>query len=278
MIDAHKFFEFTLKGRVRKLFRMSRIYLTILLSLFTFAAFAADAPEDLFQKGLEAYQKRDFPAAREAFEAIDRDGHADARVLHNLALTYYQLNQKPHAVALWRKALAVDPGYAAARTGRDLLENRFNMRPFERDALGSRWRHTLEYVSIYEVLWLFAALLSLAGWLVIRYASERRAALDEERPLPTFPLPATLASVLLVVVGLTFVFKLMDTLTERATVVTDSGHVRSLPNDESVALFEIPGGSEVLVRRVQEGWTQVQDSSGSTGWVKAAELLVTSGR
>lgn len=254
---------------------MLRTLLTLLLLSLSTASFAS---EDLFQKGLAAYQNRKYDEARAEFEKIAESGPVTARLLHNLALTYYQLNQKPHALALWRKALAIDPTFRAARTGRELLEGRFNMRPFERDSLSAWLRQSMEFISFFEALWVIAALLSLCGWLWIRYLAERRAALDEERPLPPFPT-AAVASVVLLLVALGLGgLKASYTFTPRATVVTDSASLRSLPAEDGVGLAELPGGSEVLVRRSDDGWTQVQNSEGATGWVKNAEILVTTGR
>lgn len=254
---------------------MSRVLCLLFIFAFTGSAWAAG--EEAFQQGLAAYQKRQFEEARTAFEKAAVDSPT-ARVLHNLALTYFQLNQKPHALGLWRKALAIDPGYGAARAGRDMLETRYNMHGYERDAFAATLARTFERVSWYEVLWAVAVLLALTGWLTIRYFGERRAALDEDRPSPAFPTTATLAGVLLLVAIATAVTKEIYRAEERATVVTDKTSVRSLPSDEGVSLYDIPGGSEVLVRQTRDGWLQVQDAAGQTGWVKGAEMLVTSKR
>lgn len=251
----------------------------VLPLLLLFSVLASPAPaDDLFQKGLAAYQNRKYDEAREDFEKILGQGTVNARLLHNLALTYYQLNQKPHALALWRKALTIDPSYRAARAGRDMLEGRFNMRPFERDSLNAWLRQTLAHLSLFELLWLLALVLSMCGWLWLRYLGERRAALDEERPLPVFPWIAGVTSaVFFCALGLLYL-KTDDLLTRRATVVLEKSSVRSLPAEEGVGLFDLTGGSEVLVRQESNGWTQIQSADGSTGWVKSAEILITSER
>ncbi|NJL24403.1 MAG: hypothetical protein HC902_04025 [Calothrix sp. SM1_5_4] len=51
----------------------------------------------------------------------------------------------------------------------------------------------------------------------------------------------------------------------RATVIGAQVSARSLPADDGVGLFDLSGGHEVLVRRVQDGWTQVRNSEGATG-------------
>jgi tetratricopeptide (TPR) repeat protein len=238
---------------------------------------AADASrEALFQKGLSAYQNKNYAEARDSFQKL-LDQDASVGVLHNLALTDLQLDQKPWALALWRKALSMQPSFRPAKVGRDLLESKSQMRPFERDSF-ALWTHrTLESLSFYETLWVNALLLGLAGWLLIRYYGARRLALDSESPLPPFPTPALLTALLFVGSVFLIGLKLHDMLSPRATVVADRAAVRSLPSEDSVGLFELNGGTEVLLRRQQGGWTQVESSEGSSGWVKNGDIFVTSG-
>jgi tetratricopeptide (TPR) repeat protein len=302
-------FEFTLEARIRKLFHMSRSLLVLcLFGLFVQpvsqpawsqtpaeqpAAPEAARPQPqiassepasasgLFEKGLEAYQKRQFSEAREDFQKVLDQNSANPRVnvLHNLALAEYQLDQKPLALANWRKALSLRPDFKPARVGRDLLESQSSaMRPFERDSLALWQRRTLEHFSLYQILWLEALLLGLVGSIGIRYFSERRAALDGQLPLPSFPaLGAALALALLLTSGV-IGLKLKEMFTTRATVIAGKASVRSLPADDGVSLFELSGGTELLVHRITDGWLQVQSSDGLTGWVKGSEAMITSQR
>jgi tetratricopeptide (TPR) repeat protein len=271
-------FQFTLEGRVRKLFQMLRICLVLSFLLSGFQVFATEdvASQDLFQKGLAAYQNKKYDEARDDFQKMLDQGVVSARLLHNLALTYFQMNQKPRALAFWRKALAVDPSYSAARVGRDVLENHMGMRPFEKDSLSLWIRRTMESISFFELLWVIALILAASGTLWIRYASERRHALDEDRSLPPFPTVAALITVLLVaclgLVGGKFYYA----ETPHGTIVSDKATAHSLPADEGVGLFDIPGGTEVVIKREENGWKQIQNPEGSTGWVKDSDIIKSS--
>lgn len=230
-----------------------------------------------FQKGLAAYQNKQYEEARGAFQSLLDQGLVTAEILHNLALSNYQLNQKPLALALWRKALTLEPTFRAARAGREFTENELNQRGYERDQITQFFRTTLEFLSFYEATWLIALLLGVAGWMWIGYMGERKAAFDEERPLPDFPTAAVIVSVLLVLcVGLTGL-KARQTFRTRATITGASVSARSLPGDDAVSLFELRGGSEVLIRRQEKDWSQVLNSEGNSGWVKDSELYITSG-
>lgn len=240
------------------------------------------APEDTFHKGLSAYQNKQYAEARDSFQKLLDQGTAEGTVsvsvLHNLALTALQLDQKAYAIALWRKALAVEPGYAPASRGRDMLEAKTQMRPLERDGLGLWLHRTLEAMSVYEILWLTAVALAITGGLGLRYWGQRRNALEAELPMPAFPVVA-------IVVGFLFFFcvslvglKLRDQTRTRATVIAAKVSAKALPSDDGVGLFDIAPGVEVLVRRRQDGWAQVQSGDGGSGWVRESEIFLTAGQ
>jgi tetratricopeptide (TPR) repeat protein len=228
--------------------------------------------DDLFQKGLAAYQNKQFQEARDNFQRILGEGHSSAPLLHNLALSYFQLDQKPYAMAFWRKALAQDPGYRPALKGREFLEAKFNMRPFEKDSFSLWLRRILERASVYEILWALAIILGSGGWLWIRYFAERRTALEEELALPAVPLAGILIAILFVATSGILVEKIQALNEPRATVVLPKVSARSLPSDEGVGVFDLSGGSEVAIRRQNENWFQVQNSEGASGWVKKEEI------
>lgn len=259
------------------MFRIRKVFAATLI-VFTVSVYAESADENLFQKGLAAYQNKQFAEARDAFQKLISANVISAPVLHNLALTEYQLDQKPLALALWRKALSLEPNYRAARQSRDFTEGKLQVRGFERDPLSNSFNRTLEFISLYESLWLLALLMGVCGWLWIRYAADRRFAIEEERPLPSFPAAAISLSVVLVLcVGL-LIAKIQQGLQTRATVIQSHVSARSLPSDEGVGLFELNGGSEVIVRRKNGDWSQVQNSDGASGWLRKDEIFVTSGR
>lgn len=251
----------------------------LVLSLGSLAVAELSAsPEDLFQKGLAAYQNKQFEEARANFGAVYQEGRFSAPLFHNLALTYFQLDQKPFAMAFWRKALAVDPTFKPALAGRKFLESKFNMGAWEKDTFSLWLRRTMESVSFYEICWLIALLLAGAGWIWIRYLAARKIAVEDELPKPHFPPVAAGLLVILIGALLLSVLKFQMMSTVRATVVQANVSARSLPAADGVALFELGGGAEVVVRMRNNDWFQVQNSDGASGWVKKDEILLTDER
>ena len=236
----------------------------------------ADEQETTFQKGLAAFQAKQFAEAKAEFQKLLDQGVVNAEVLHNSALTNYQLGEKALALGLWRKALTIDPSFRPARSGREFAEGELGQRGFERDQITATLRSLLEFVSVFDLAWAIALFLAISGWLWIRYWGERRAAYDEERPLPAFPSIAVAISVILLASFIFAGLKVRYILRERATIVAKDVSAKSLPADEGVNLFDLKPGSEVIIRRKSEGWAQVQNSDGASGWVKFNQMFITS--
>lgn len=258
---------------------MFRTILAATLIALALPVFAEEtASENLFQKGLAAYQNKQFAEARDLFQKLIEQKVISAPLLHNLALAEYQLDQKPLALALWRKALSIDPHFRAARLSRDFAENKMQVRGWENDPIRGSINRGLEFISFYEALWMIALLLGVAGWLWLRYWAERRFALEEERPLPSFPTAAITLSLIFLICLVLVAAKTQQTFRTRATVVLNKANARSLPSEDGVGLFELNGGAEVIVRRQDGDWAQVQNSVGQSGWLRKDELFITSGR
>ena len=259
---------------------MRRRYFATLGLIFCFHVYAEQPSpsEDLFQKGLAAYQNKQFEEARDNFHKVYAEGRISAALFHDLALTYFQLDQKAYAMAFWRKALAIDPGFRPARAGRQFLETRFNMASWEKDTLSLWLRRTMEAVSFYELTWLFAFLLGGAGWMWIRYLAARKIAIEDESAKPEFPVIAVGLGVILVGALLLVGLKFQAMTIDRATVVLPKVSARSLPADEGVGLYDMNGGTEVVVRQTNGDWLQVQNSDGASGWVKKDEIVLTDER
>lgn len=251
-------------------------FLSVCLVTIGVTAQAADSESDaLFQKGLAAYHSKQYGEARDAFQKLVSEGRSSPALLNNLALAVYELDQKPLALALWRKALSISPGFLPAEKGRDLLENKMQMRPLERDSFALWLHRTLSSLSLPILLIVTAIFLALTGWFGLRYWGERSLALDTEQPLPSLPIRTVMFAIALLITLIVTGLKINDGMSLRATIIQAKASARSLPTDEGVELFSLNGGSEVFVRQKQEGWTQVQNAEGSNGWVKNSDLMVT---
>lgn len=254
---------------------ITRILCVILLGFFSVRALSE---ENSFQLGLTAFQQKNFAQARDYFQKAAETQPFEASILHNWALTELQLGKKGFAIALWRKALVIDPNFTPAVKGREFLESRYQIRPLEKDAWSRTFNRFIDRFSFDELLGAIAVLLAAVSWLWIRFFRRRKVAYEEAQPSPPFPTVATIFTIVLSVGLSILALRASRSLNPRATIVAERVSAKSLPSAQGAALFELAEGSEVLVRRTQENWLQVTNSDDLTGWVESVQVFVTSGR
>src|ERR1051325_2930943 len=74
----------------------------------------AQASEN-FAKGVGAFQKNELDSARASFQEVLKSDAGNPIVLFNLGLVEMKAGAKGRALGIWRKALALQPGFEPAR-------------------------------------------------------------------------------------------------------------------------------------------------------------------
>lgn len=262
-----------------------KFFLLALISLFspTDPARAQDqAPRalnavELFAKGNELYQAQKYPQAAENFRDLASRNPNHAPLFFNWGLSEYQAGRRGLGVGLWRRALALRPGYGPAQEALMFASRQMQIREPDDGQWFETLRHrVLNHVSLDQLLGLTCLLLATGGWLLLTYLGRRRKALRQEEPLPPFPwVGAGLVSLLVFSAALSG-FKAFEVSIPRATAIITSP-VRSAPSDASSVLFELREGADVILRQANKGWTQIRYPGGMSGWVPNEALFQTSG-
>jgi tetratricopeptide (TPR) repeat protein len=231
--------------------------------------------EQQFKLGVAAFQKGDDKTAHAAFGAALKFDPENAVTLHNLAMTSAREGQLGLAMALWRKALLLRPGYPAAEKGLTWTKTKLEHPEIAHDV--EYWESfrsvVLVEASLSTFLCFTAVSLFFAGWLLLTYLGARRRALLEETSLPNFPTVAVIFTALFCLFALIDAAKLWDLETPRGTVLAKKVEARSAPDAASTALFDLYEGLEVTIDQVNSGWAQVSYPGGPTGWIPATSIL-----
>lgn len=234
------------------------------------------SPQDAFRQGVVAFQKADYGAARTSFENALLADPNNAIVLFNLGLVEQKDGHNGLALGLWRKALAIRPGFSQAlgaiRWAEPLLERR-NLAA-EHDSFEALRASALVGTPLSQFLGLTAAALLATGWLVIGHLGRRRQALLADRPLPTPPTLMVFSAILCFGAIALTAAKSYDESMLRATVVSKKVEARSSPGEGATVLFELSDGLEVLVGLQDQEWTQVSVPGGASGWVPRSALII----
>ena len=241
------------------------ILLCLLLALIVGRA-SATTPN--YERGVAAFEKKDWPAAREAFEAvIEKDQTISNDLLFNLGNTLFR-EEKPGLAALWyRRALLLDPRDAAARQNLRLLQRRTGALEFAPSAgrtvasllKHSQWRWVLAGAAWTGALALGALVFLRLGGAARAWAWTLLALAVPATALATWGVRARLAP---------------EEASRRAVVTQAETAALAAPTDTAGVIIDLPPGSEVVVRESRETWSYVEipGEPARVGWVRARTL------
>jgi tetratricopeptide (TPR) repeat protein len=248
---------------------------SICWSQTTDAAAAPPTFAQLFELGGKAYQTKDYAAAKTAFEQALQLEPRSEHALTNLALTEFQLGQKGRALGALRRALQLNPEFSTSRAALAFIEKQLPVKeiPHEIQWFEKFRESFLNYFSLNIFLAMTALFLLSAGWLGLRYFSERKSAIEEERPLPKASFTWSLSVLGLILFSTVTAMKAFDEVKSRGTIVLEKVPVKSSPDQNSPDLFDLYEGLEVIIEQNREAWIQVTYPGALSGWIPSESLF-----
>jgi len=134
---------------------------------------------EVVAQATQNYQKGEFQGAADLFKkALDQDP-TNPSLLYNWGLSEYKLNHKGSALGAWRKALAVNPSFSRAQKAVLFAEKEIPRPAFAEDSFWESYRRLFRNTSMHQLLLVTGILISLTGFLLIRYLTARKQAFAE---------------------------------------------------------------------------------------------------
>lgn len=236
--------------------------------------------EEYFSRGTKSYQTKNFAEAILNFEkALDLHPESPT-VLTDLGLSYFQVQKKGLSIAMFRRALFIDPSQPVAEAGLKYALSQLEIKeiPHQIETY-ERLRNTvLNSISLSGFHLLTALLLFASGFIWLQYLGRRRKAMELETAPPNTPVIGLFLSISLILVAGFTVLKVYDLTIPRATVIADKVSAQTAPGEGQSGLFDLYAGFEVIIRNAASDWIQVSYPGGLTGWVKKDTLMSTSSK
>ncbi len=255
-------------------------FLFLTIFFFTSLGFSQSPSfDELHQAGVKAYQEKAYEKARDSFtQALDKDPH-NASTLANLALVQFKLNHKGEAVALFRRALEIDPTLPTAQNGLKYVLSQLEIKeiPHRIETYETLRTQFIQPFTLATYLALTALLIFCAGWNLLAYLGRKRKALEEEKSFPAFPTIGVFLAVLAACSIFLTSLKIYDGTVPRGTILTETLSVQAAPGENQVSLFDLHAGFEVTVQNSDKEWIQVTYPGASTGWIPKKSIMITSG-
>jgi len=249
---------------------MTRKLITgLLLILFSSGAFAQD-PQKLVAEANQAYSDGIFTDAVALYNEVITLGYEAPELYYNLGNSYFKLNDMPHAILWYERALRLDPGNENVRFNLNVANNKIADKIDPLPILFYiRWYQavvTLVPVNTWAVQTILFFILTLV--CITLYFSSRRLILRKAG------FWAGILFILLTLFTLLFSvsgYHTMKNLHE-AIVFDPTITVKSSPDEKSIDLFVLHEGTKVQILDKIGTWYEVRIASGSVGWLPQEAL------
>ena len=238
----------------------------ILFFTLIFAAhlLAADVAAD-FSSANELYAKGKFADAATAYEKILQTGASSPALLFNAGNAEFKAGHLGRAIAAYRRAELLAPRDPDLRANLKFVRNQVPgaVRP---ESWWSSWTGALTLDE-------GAVLTAVAFWLTLALFTARQL-----RPALGPKLKSATRMGVVLTLGLGTVLGLQAAnhfACATAVITTDNATARTGPFDDAQSVFTSRDGAELSVLDRRDGWVQVANGAGKSGWLplNQAEVL-----
>lgn len=247
-------------------------FLVFTLYFLLLATVSAQTPQQLMQKGNDAYGKGDYAAAVEAYNAILDAGMHSADLYYNLGNAYYRQEELGLAILNYERALRLNPRFRDARQNLDLAysktEDKIDSLP---QIFIVHWvQSVISWFSHTGWLIVLLILVALLGALTVLffvssdYAWRRRSLL----------IGIFVSLILLLAIGCTIASHVQYNRHDRAIVTSPMIVVKSSPEAHGIDKMILHEGTKVEIEETLGEWHKIEIADGNNGWVETADVTI----
>lgn len=242
------------------------------LSFFFCLAFfifdLAAQQEDLFKKGVTAFNSKNYQEAIKAFESIRSEGNFSEELYYNLGNAYYESDDKVNAILNYERCLKIDPYSEEASFNLKLALEEINNEIIEVPdfMLSKFWKkiHTKLNSSTWSFLFLICFWLSVASliyWLLgnTRHLKKKAFLLG--------------LSLLLLSIFLYFFSASQSNWENRkdTAIIMAEMPLNSAPEIENEAIMKLEPGMKIFLLDQVAGWHKIRLKNGQVGWLRSLD-------
>lgn len=245
--------------------KLRKLFIAILLLSATLQAMAVTK-----QMGDQEYQKGNYSQAVKDYTELLQHG-ASSDIYYNLGNAYYRLDDIPHAILSYERALLLTPGDADVRFNLQMARAKTidKITPQSELFFVTGWRALVNLMSVdaWATLSLFALILSII-FALIHFASS-----NTRRRKAGLWLASTFFAVFLLATLFAWQQKHQLECHCAAIVMSCSAAVKKSPEASSPDHFVIHEGTKVFVQdRGISQWRLIRLEDGREGWIKTKQI------
>ena len=245
---------------------MRGFFTSVFVLIFAGKIFAADVTAD-FAAANKLYAEGKFSEAAAGYEKILETGVTSPALLFNAANADFKSGHLGKAIAAYRRAEQLSPRDAELRANLAFVRNQVQGATRREN----RWQNWAGALTLNEGAVLTAILFWLTAALFI--ARQIRPAL-----IPKLKNVARILVALTLGSGSVLALQAANHFSSATAVVTaDNATARSGPFDDAQSAFTVRDGAELSVLDRREGWVQVANGAGKSGWLPMKQVEVLPG-
>ncbi len=243
-------------------------FLTGLL-IFSSIALLGNQSDELFRKGNEAFQQKNYEAAAMHYEQVMESGFNSPELEYNLGNAYFRMGNTGKAILHYERAMVMSPNDGDVKhnlgVARQQVKGEIEALP---EFFLSRWWKLIRNAAGSGVWGILALVLWWAGaaglilWQTGRTRKQRKAGF-------LAGLSCLLISLLPFSLALSRVK--YESKTNYAIVLEPTAVLRSAPDDSGSDILNLYEGTKVKLQDELGGWWQVKLANGETGWLKSSD-------
>lgn len=242
----------------------------IFIACLSAGSLQANTDQAMADSAQAAYARGQHEQALALYDSLNAKWSSPA-LLYNIGNCHFKLNDIPHAILYYERALRLAPGSEDVQANLDLARSRVADRVNELPAftLGGSWDRTLAGTDndqwARRSLWAMLVLCALlAAWRIAR-----------QRAISGVLLGMSAVAFIALSIALLLAFRRKNEASNstQAIVMTARVDVRSEPRLGATTLFVLHEGTKVTVLQTNGDWNEVRLPNGSVGWMPPASLV-----
>lgn len=251
---------------------MKKYFISVVLSLMSLSLFSGNV-EQLIDSAQNSFMQTQYAAALEMYDSVCNMGYSSSDLYYNIGNCYYRLNDIPHSVYYYEKALMLDPSNDDAEFNLNIANRQLKQiveplpMPFY-TRLGIKILNIMssDAWTILNIVFLVLTLIGIALYLFLGRIALRK-------------LGFSIAVISLVFFIFTAIcaHKSSVVISENNyAIVFEQSMVKSSPNADAVNSFEIYEGIKVQVVDSANGMYNIKLADGKEGWMDMSDIKLLS--
>lgn len=244
----------------------------ILLLLATAINAVAQSPQQLMQRGNDAYAKGDFVTAAQAYNAVLDAGYESADLYYNLGNAYYRQDEYGLSILNYERALRLKPNFRDAKQNLDLADSKTEDQIAALPEIFlAQWAHSV--VAWFSPTgWRICTLIILVilGIAAVLFLLSR----DYVWRKGAFIGGIVTLVFLLLSIACTISSSVRYNRHNQAIVTAPMAVVKSSPEENSVDKLVLHEGTKVNIEETLGEWHKIQIADGNNGWLQTDEVTI----